>query len=135
MPFADLPEAVRGAKAKALTDADTALANAVIAILKTGNAARSGDAFASKAAAESAGRKMTALLGKVSDAPEGTVYRFRTLPTGTFVPVAATEAVPADGDTPAVAAVPAHNVAGVTFAIVYGDPAKPRAPKKETDAK
>jgi hypothetical protein len=122
----DIPEAVKGAKAKTLTDADVATANAVIAILASGNAARSGDAFETKALADSAGRKMTGLLARIAAAPEGTAYRFRTMPSGRTVTVPAVAAVPADGDTPAVAAVPAHDVPGITFAIVYGDPAKPR---------
>ena len=127
--LADLPAVVKGAKAKSLTDADTAFANTVIAILATRNAARSGDAFASKAFAESAGRKMTALLARVHAAPEGTAYRFRTMPSGTTVTVPAVAAVAAHDDVPAVAAVPAHTVAGYTFAVVFGDPAKPRATK------
>ena len=127
--LADLPEVVKGAKAKTLTDADTAIANAVIAILKTGNAAQSSDAFASKAAAESAARKMTTLLARVTAAPAGQVYRFRAISSGTTVAVAAVAAVPATDTKPAVAAVPAKSVLGTTFAIVYGNPPKPRATK------
>jgi hypothetical protein len=134
--LADLPTSIVGAKAKEITPADLQIANAVAAIIASGNAARSGDAFATKSLAESAGRKFAAMLNKALPAlPGGLVYRFRTLPSGTKVNVAAVAAVPGvpgAGTIPtveAIAAVPAHTADGTTFAIVTGSAPKARGPR------
>ncbi len=134
--LADLPAAVVGAKAKPITAEDQATAILIAGIVAGGNAAQSGDAFASRDKAETAGRKFAAMLNKALPAlPDAKVYRFRILPSGTKVTVpavAAVAAVPAHDDVAAVeavAAVPAHSVDGFTFAIVTGNPPKVRGPR------
>ena len=111
MPFtpiavADLPTAVVGAKAKEISAEDQATALVVAGIVKSGNAARSGETFVTKPLAESAGRKFAGMLNKALPPLDGgMVYRYRAFAVGT----------------------------AFTFAIVTGAAPTPRA-KKETPA-
>lgn len=105
----DIPAVVVGAKSKPISAEDMATADAIAAIVATGNGARSGDTYETREKAETAGRKVAALVNKAGPAlAEGLVYRFRTL---------------ADGEA-------------FTFVIISGTAPKPRGPRKaKTPAK